>query len=153
MAVQAAELKLWMGKHLLRCIGCRAGTQRETELLILYSGGHCPVGVRVNAGRDPDEHPLTAWREGRDACDLREAVDHDAPYAVVKGGVQVRWRFGISVQDEALAWEPCRARNSHFARRADVKREAFLPDPAGHRAAPEGLARVGDFLVGEGPRL
>ena len=58
MGVQAAQLEHAVGERSAAAAsnGGAAG-QREAELLVLVGGRDELVGVRLDADRDPDQHP------------------------------------------------------------------------------------------------
>ena len=147
MAVQPDEVELGTSQHTLYRVGGRTGAQRQPELLFLCPGRHRPVRMRVHPGSDPDEHALMPRGQRGQARDLRGAVDHDASHAITESSVQIRRRFGVPVQDHAPGGEGHRLGDGYFTSRADIKRQAFLIDPLGHRAAQERLTRVGDFRI------
>ncbi len=103
----------------------------------------------VDTGCDADQDPLPRRCLRREPGDLRGGVDHDTPDAVAERRMQICRRLRVPVQDDPARRKADRAGDRQLSSRADVQRQPLLPDPAGHRAAQERLARIRDLRIGE----
>jgi hypothetical protein len=129
------------------CHRSRGGTrrQREAELRVVLAGLHVHVGVRLDAGRDPQQHggaPVPAGDERLEPVELVVAVDHDPADACVQGCGQLPRRLVVAVEDDRGGVGPCRERHVQLPAGGDVDAHALLGHERRHRPAEEGLAGV-----------
>jgi len=145
--LQTDQPQAGRGQHLGDRLVGRARSQRETELLVLDAGRDGLVGVRVDAGRDPDQHRLRKRDQRGELLDLVERVDHDPPDPIGQCGLEVLGGFHVAVQHDPVGRETDRPRHREFTRRAHVERQALLGEPAQHRPARQRLARERDLRL------
>ena len=135
------------------------GGQGQPELLVLVGGRDELVGVRLDAGGDPDEHvgddtgrrrPRSARRSTSSRESMHEAAD---PRGQRRRAARPRTcccRAGVI----RSAGNPAAQRQRQLATGADVQAEALLGQPPHRGGAQEGLAREGhrarDIAVGVG---
>ena len=95
----------------------------------------------------------TRWRlpsrlgDVRDAHDLLEGVEHDAPDAGLDGPLDLVGGLVVAVQRDALGGHPGVERGGQLAAGADVEVEPLLVQPAHDGAGEERLAGVEDVGV------
>ncbi len=102
--------------------------------------------VRLDPGGDPEED-LERQAELDQPVDLVEGVDDEPRDAVLGRGDQFRAGLVVAVEDHPLGREAGSPGDGQLTAGADVETETLLGDPAGHRGAEKGLARVVDLTV------
>src|SRR4029079_19571158 len=131
----------------------RAAVDGEAELLVLVRGGDVFVGVRLDAGGDPDHHLGDGAQLGAQLLqpgDLVGRVDDDPPDARASGGAQFVRALIVAVQaDPARVDSPAQG-DGELSARADVQAQTLLRDPPRHAGAQERLSGVVDGPAGEG---
>jgi hypothetical protein len=102
--------------------------------------------VRVDPRGDLEQDPLRAIGHGRKLRDLIRRVDDEPADSVVNGTQQLARRPAVAVHQDPLGREADRSRHDELPFGADTQGQAFLGNPASHRAAPERLGGVGDLM-------
>ena len=122
-----------------------AGRQRESELLILVSGGDVFVGVGFDADGHPNHHVLhdsgTAG-DGIEAVDLGHRVHHHVTDAGLDRVGEFIDRFVVAVQGNPVGGEPGMKRDGKFAAAGNVQREPLISHPSGDLRTQERLGRI-----------
>ena len=117
------------GEHPADRLGRGAGGQREAELLVLLAGLDVLVGVRLDAGRDPDVDALAdpgPLGDGREPGDLLGGVDDDAcRRRPSTARVELGDRLVVAVEPQPLRREAGRAARPRARRRC--RRRARAP--------------------------
>ena len=128
----------------------RAGGDREAELLVLVRGRDVLVGVRLDAGGDPDHHRCDHAALGGQLDqpgDLVLGVDDDPADAGVQRAGQLRLGLVVAVEPEPRRVGARPQRDGQLTAGADVEVEPLLHHPADDRRTEEGLAGVVDVEV------
>lgn len=148
--VDAYQFERVQAQHPAHRLGRVPAAQGETELLVLVRGGDELVGVRLDADRDADLHPLPPaqlLRGVRHPDDLLERVHHDPPHPGLDGLADLLRGLVVAVQRDPVGRHPRGQRNGQFPAGAHVEVEPLLVQPAHHGAGQERLARVEDVGV------
>ena len=133
-----------------------AGGQREPELGVEVAGADVLVGVDLDAGVDPQQHPRhgqTRGDQGLDAVELVVAVDDDAPDAGGECQSQFVERLVVAVQDGALGGHAGGEDDLQLAAGGDVDAHPLLVHQPGDGAAQERLGCVGGAVAEHRHRL
>lgn len=150
MRVDADELDAVQGEGPADRLGRQSVRQRDAELLVLVRGGDELVGVGLDADRDADLHALADAEplgDVRDAGDLQEGVEDDAPDASLDGPLDLGDGLVVAVEGDALGGHPGVQRGGQLAAGADVEVQPLLLEPAHHGTREEGLVGVEDVGV------
>ena len=135
------------------------GGDGEAELRVLLPRPHELMGVRLHAGRHPDQDlgPLPSKcacvQNGAQAGDFVEGVDDDAADPVFERGRQFVGRLVVAVQNQPLGGDTGGQRDVLLAARRHVEVHALFVGQPGHGAAQEGLGGIGDPVTPSGDRL
>ena len=118
-----------------------AGGDREAELLVLVGGGDVLVGVRLDAGGDPDHDPHgrpELLGDLREALDLPGGVDDDPPHADLDGAAQLRGGLVVAVVADPGRVDPRPQRHGQLA----VEALRRVVEPRVHRQVQRRSARL-----------
>ena len=133
-----------------------AGGHAEAELRVDLSGADEVVGVRLDAGRGPDEdlrpEPVVGM-ELREPVELVEAVDHDATHPGGPRLPQLLDRLVVAVEHEALGRNASGQGHVQLAAGGHIEVHPLLVRQARHGQAQEGLGGVGHAVAEGGDRL
>ena len=99
--MESEEVEIGGGERLPDGVGGVAGLDGEAELAVQDAGCGVDVGVRVNAGREPEQNGLHHATTGGDVVEqveFVEAVHDDASAAYFEGVFELLGRLVVAVE-------------------------------------------------------
>ena len=125
-----------------------AGLDGEAELGVEDAGGGVDVGVRVDAGRHPQQYVLGLSGLARQAFQqlkLVEAVDHHPADGMLQCLLQFLRGLVVTVEVHVLQGRAGVGYGRQFPAGDDVETQALLAEHAGQRRVDERLAGIRDL--------
>ena len=133
-----------------------AARDRQTEFLILHSGGHVFVAAGVHPGRHPEHDGGDGALVPRDRIDelqLGQRIDDEMPDFRPQSELDLFARLVVAVHPDAAARNARGQRRAKLPLGTGVHSEPFVCDGLGYGYAQKSLARVVDVSppeAGEG---
>ena len=130
--------------------------ESEPELGVVLAGHDVLVGVRLDAGRDAQQHlrhPSVGDVHPLQAIEFIEAVNDDATDAGVAGHAQLVITLVVAMQDEPVGRDIGGQRHMQLSTTRYVDAHALFVDQPSHGRAEERLGRVSHSVPEGGDRL